>query len=307
MQKNETMSAFKEISKNYNECSVRNLDRCQDVAHCCRVEKSSPEESYDCFVGFDGHGRNTFNDMLKLIDLGEISEASDSLSEILKRTAEMNVRTENSGATYYEAKLYCNRVETCTVGDSQVAVFVDKKLVYISTPHNMKNPLEVERLKSRIESGEVCIRSDRQTPAIFSKDTVKLRDAEYVYFENVERIAVSQSLGHNNITGILPERRTTFFESGQEVAVVGGSDGLWDMINLIGIDSEEDLLTLATKTAVEIADMAELRWKQDWNVYWTNSKGEVQVFVDSFTNKQPSPQNPSSGYDDVSVCKIHKK
>jgi len=68
MQKNETMSAFKEISKNYNECSVRNLDRCQDVAHCCRVEKSSPEESYDCFVGFDGHGRNTFNDMLKLID-----------------------------------------------------------------------------------------------------------------------------------------------------------------------------------------------------------------------------------------------
>jgi hypothetical protein len=301
------MSAFQEEINNYNECSVRSLDKGQDVAHCCRVEKSVPEESYDCFIGFDGHGRNTFNDMLNLINLGEVAEATDSLSKILELTTEMNTRTENSGATYYEAKLYCNRVETCSVGDSQIAVFVDKKLVYISTPHNMKNPLEVDRLKSRIDSGEVCVRTDRPTPAIFSKDTLKFRDTEYIYFENGDKIALSQSLGHNNITGVVPERRTIFFEPGQEVAVVGGSDGLWDMINLSGPDMEDDLLAIATMNSFEIADIAEKRWKQDWNVHWTNSKGELQVFVDSFTNKKRSPQNPYSGYDDVSVCKIHKK
>jgi serine/threonine protein phosphatase PrpC len=301
------MSAFKEEVKNYLECSVRSLDKGQDVAHCCRVEKSIPEESYDCFIGFDGHGNNTFNDMLKLINLGEVAQAKDSLSEVLKQTTEMNTRTNNSGATYYEAKLYGNRVETCTVGDSQVAVFVDKKLVYMSTPHNMKNPAEVERLKSRVESGELCVRLDKPVPAIFSKDTLKFRDSEYVYFEDVEKIAISQSLGHNNITGIVPERRILFFEPGQEVAVVGGSDGLGDMINLCGPDMEEDLLTLATMSSVDIADIAEKRWKQDWNVHWINSKGELQVFVDGFTNKHRSPQNPYSGYDDVSVCKIHKK
>jgi serine/threonine protein phosphatase PrpC len=308
MYQNEIMSAFQEDSKIYNECSVRSLDKGQDVACCYRVEKFVPEESYECFIGFDGHGNNTFNDMLKLINLREVADAKDSLSEVLKQITEMNTRTYNSGATYYEAKLYSNRVETCTVGDSQVAVFIDKKLVYISTPHNMKNPAEVERLKSRIESGGLCAKlEDRQVPAIFSKDTLKFRDAEYVYFENGEKIAVSQSLGHNNITGIVPEKHTVFFELGQEVAVVGGSDGLWDMINLCGPDVEDDLLALATMSACEIADIAENRWKQDWNIHWTSSKGELQVFVDSFTNKERSPKNPESGYDDVSVCKIHKK
>lgn len=302
------MFAFQEeSSKNYNECSVRSLDKGQDVAHCCRVEKSTPEESYDCFIGFDGHGNNTFNDMLQLINLGEVAKAGDSLSEVLKQITELNTRTSNSGATYYEAKVYWNHAETCTVGDSQVAVFVDKKLVYMSTPHNMKNPLEVERLKSRVETGEVYIRPDKQVPSVFSKDTLKFRDAEYIYFENGDKIAMSQSLGHNNITGIAPERHTVFFEPGQEVAVIGGSDGLWDMINMSGPDIEEELLALATMSAVEIADMAEGRWKQDWNVHWINPKGELQVFVDSFTNKDISPQNPRSGYDDVSVCKIHKK
>jgi len=300
------MSAFQEEINNYNECSVRSLDKGQDVAHCCRVEKSVPEESYDCFIGFDGHGRNTFNDRLNLINLGEVAEATDSLSKILKLTTEMNTRTDNSGATYYEAKLYCNRVETCSVGDSQVAVFVDKKLVYISTPHNMKNPLEVDRLKSRIDSGEVCVRTDRPTPAIFSKDTLKMRDAKYIYFESGDMLALSQSLGHNNITGIVPERHTVFFESGQEVAVVGGSDGLWEMINLGGPDAEEDLLALATMSVIEIADIAEGRWKQDWNIQWINSNGELQTFVDRFTNKNITAQNPRSGYDDVTVCKILK-
>lgn len=301
------MSAFQEESKNYIDCSVRSLDKGQDVAHCCRIEKFMPEESYDCFIGLDGHGLNTFNNMLKFIDLGEIAEADDSLSEIIKRVTEMNTLTNNSGATYYEAKLYSNRVETCTVGDSQIAVFIDKKLVYMNTPHNMKNPLEVERLKPRVESGEVCIMPDKPVPVLISKDTLKFRQTEYIYFQNIERIALSQALGHNNITGIVPERNTIFFEPDQEVAVVGGSDGLWDMINMSGPDFEDDLMTLATKSAVEIADMAEFRWKQDWNIHWINPKGNMELFVDSFTNKQRSEKDPSSGYDDVSVCKIHKK
>lgn len=300
------MSTFQEKSKNYSECLVRSLDKGQDVAHCYKIEKSDPEESYECFIGFDGHGCNTFNDMLKLINLREVAEAHDSLSELLKRLTELNTRTNNSGATYYEAKIYRNRVETCTVGDSQIAVFVDKKLVYISTPHNMKNPLEIERLKTRMDSGGVYVSTDSSVPTIFSKDTLKFREAEYVFFENGEKIALSQALGHNNITGIAPERNTVLFESGQEVAIVGGSDGLWEMINLTGPDVEEDLLTLATKTATEIADIAEMRWKQDWNIHWINSKGELEVYVDSFTNKDRSPKNTSSGYDDVSVCKIFR-
>jgi len=302
------MASFqKEITMNYNECIVKSLDKNQDIAFCGRVEREDSNDSYEWFIGCDGHGRNTFNDLLKLLDWNLIAENSDSIIKLQKCIDEMNVKTHNSGATYYEAKLYNNRVETCVVGDSQIAVFIDSVLVYISTPHNMKNPLELQRLNKRIELNGVSVKKDNPVPKIFDATTLKLEESEYVYFEDGDRISMSQALGHNNITGISPEKNIILFEPGQEICIIGGSDGLWEMINLIGSDSVSDLSCLLTKNVSEIADMIEGRWKQDWNIIWTDSIGKERKFVDSFTNKNRSVNNPSSGYDDISVCKIYKK
>ena len=247
------MASFQEeIKMNYNECLVRGLDKNQDVAFCGRVERENSNDSYEWFIGCDGHGRNTFNDLLKLLDWNLIAEDSDSLIKLQKCIDEMNVKTNNSGATYYEAKLYNNRVETCVVGDSQIAVFIDNVLVYMSSPHNMKNPLEIQRLKDRVELRGVYVKKDNQVPKIVDANTLKLETSEYVYFEDGDRISMSQALGHNNITGISPEKNIILFEPGQEVCIIGGSDGLWEMINLSGPDSISDISCLLTKNVSEI-------------------------------------------------------
>ena len=286
---------------NYNACDVRGLDKNQDYACCGRVEKLVEEESFDWFVGCDGHGTDNFINILKRAKWDEIMAASDSFKDLIRYTTKYKYLYGNSGATYCEAKIFHDRVETCTVGDSQIAVFVDKQLAYISTPHNWSNPHEKERLKLRIDQKKVVVQKCSPVPEIFGATKIRLREGEYIHFENLERIAITQSLGHNDVTGYCPEKNVVFFYPGQEVSVVGGSDGLWEMVNTDGPDTELDMLFLATKSAIEIANMAESRWKQDWDFHWTDETGIERVAINSFTNKDT--KNQSSGYDDVSVCK----
>ena len=289
------------LAPNYNACDVRGLDKNQDYACCGRVEKLVKEESFDWFVGCDGHGADHFINILKRAKWDEIMAASDSFKDLIRYTTKYKFLYGNSGATYCQAKMFHNRVETCTVGDSQIAVFIDKQLAYISTPHKWSNPLEKERLKLRIDEKKVVVQKCAPIPEIFGTTKLRLREGEYIHFENLEIIAITQSLGHNDVTGYCPEKNVVFFSPGQEVSVVGGSDGLWEMVNTEGPDAESDMLFLASKSANEIADMAEARWKQEWDFHWTDAAGVERVAPNSFTNKNEKIK--SSGYDDVSVCK----
>jgi len=298
------------VGEFYNEHVVRGLDKDQDYAYSGRVEKEDKEESYSWFIGLDGHGNEgcEFFNIIKNMEWSKIAEEADSSSAVLAHLSTYKGKyIGNAGATYYEAKMFHNRVETCTIGDSQVAVFIDKKLAYISTPHNLKNPLEVQRLKSRFVSGDVYAIPSSQVAEVFGANKVRFRSSEYIYFENSTKTAMTQTLGHDGITGYAPEKHTIFFKPDQEVCVVGGSDGFWDMVNMVGPDMEEDLLCIASKTATELADMAEGRWKQEWNLHWKDATGKERVHVTGFENKERTPQNPSTGFDDVSVCKISNR
>lgn len=299
------MAAFQEVQVQVqldniiNENDVRGLDKNQDLAFKGKVEYG--EDPYEWFTGCDGHGLDVFPNILKRAPWPAIMATPDSLAALLHWLKKYDGISGNTGATYFEAKLFRNRVETCTVGDSQIAVFVDQKLVYINTPHNFQNPLECERLRERRETGRVTIKGAGLIPKICGATTLKQAPGDYIYFENGDKIALSQSLGHDNVTGISPEKHTVFFEPGQEVCVLGGSDGLWEMVNTEGPDAEADMLFLATKSANEIAAMAETRWKQEWNFIWTDGKGVERTAVNRF---QSDPRSGSSGYDDVSVCRM---
>jgi serine/threonine protein phosphatase PrpC len=70
----------------------------------------------------------------------------------------------------------------------------------------------------------------------------------------------TQSLGHRGITGLEPSVHIIDIQSNDEITVIIGSDGLWDMI------CEEDTQFLSTcSSAEELCKFAEDRWKQEWN------------------------------------------
>ena len=257
-------------------------------------------ESFHWFYGGDGHGSNIVIDLLQSLDPAVVMAKQNSLNYILEQF-EPHIHNHNyrsSGSTYYEAKVYNDRAEVCIVGDSQVAIFIDNRLEYISTPHNLKNPLEKARLEQRMQDMDVYVKSSGDIAQIMGADKVKLRDSEYIYFKNSEKLAMSQSLGHQNVTGVSPELFTIPLHPGQTVCIVGGSDGLWEMVNFSGEDAEGDMAFLSSKSAEDIVAMAEGRWKQEWNIYWKDPKSGRDLVA-----KQRFPAN---GYDDISACVIRK-
>jgi serine/threonine protein phosphatase PrpC len=284
----------------YNECAVRGLKSDQDFAFCGRMpaEDSETNEAYDWFYGGDGHGRNALVDLLRSLDPHTVIAKRDSLRYIQDQIEPQKAYHQSSGSTYYEARVFGDRVEVTLSGDSQIAIMIDGKIEYISTPHNMRNPLEQERLAHRMQMHDVWVTASGNVGKILASDKMTLRESEYVHFANGDKIAMSQSLGHQNITGLMPEKFTLSLQPGQVVCVVGGSDGLWDMINLAGESAESDIAFLASHSAAEIVDWIEARWKQEWTIFWKDPKSQRDCVA-----KQRFMR---SEYDDVSACVIRK-
>jgi serine/threonine protein phosphatase PrpC len=282
-----------------SKCIFRGLDKNQDYGI---IEKFG---TYTCMIGFDGHGSDSYINFIRRMDLKTCMEKEDTLSTILQYEELYRRHGINSGATYVEAKIYDDRVETCSVGDSQIAIFIDDVLVYMTTPHNLKNVSEKERMSERIESGSIIVSPHGAIPETFGKNTLKARPAEYIIYENGEKLAFTQALGHLGITGIQPEKNVIYFTHGQKVRVLMGSDGLWEMMNLREDlkrdkldDYLEDFAILSSASCLEIINLAETRWKQNWNYYYDLTRTELCTTT-SFRNTDP--RSRSSGYDDVLV------
>jgi serine/threonine protein phosphatase PrpC len=253
------------------------------------------EEEYEWGALLDGHGSRIFNYFKKLaerqdwVNIMKAERPDLALIESLQKS-EPDFSSNTSGATMSLMKAFPNRIETMNIGDSQTAIYKNGKLVYINTPHNRKNQAEITRLETRVMNYEP---SPYPTPYIVEAGKMRLKDTEYCIFEDGTKLAMSQSLGHNHITGYDAEVHIELFEDGDKMRVVMGSDGLFDMIikeedGENEIDTRQDLLDMLNMSAEDLLDKVEARWKQDWFLYDGTEKGCVTSY-------------PKNMLDDISV------
>jgi hypothetical protein len=101
---------------------------------------------------------------------------------------------------------------------------------------------------------------------------------------------MTQALGHDGITGYAPEKMTLYFTPDVEVTVIIVSDGFSEMI------LEEEIPTFHEFTADFLADLAERRWRQEWEIKGSNPKDLEQIVLQKF-----------GGFDDILVLKMSNK
>jgi hypothetical protein len=78
-------------------------------------------------------------------------------------------------------------------------------------------------------------------------------------FKTGESIVPTMALGHNNMTGFDPDVVTMRFKLTDHVRIVSGSDGFWGMI-VKSLDEDK----LKTFTLEQLIELAENRWRQEW-------------------------------------------
>lgn len=286
---------------------VLGMDKNQDL----EFHGTSFSEEFGCYswgVLMDGHGTSAFINKMKELDWENIMSQLDPWETLHKILIDIKCSygRQSTGSTLLMMRSFSNRLETLSIGDSQIIIYKNDEIVYKSTPHNLKNPLEVERLKKLPPGSWNHEIKKNPVSLIRSSNTIRAKASEYISFECYTQldtlIAMSQSIGHDNCTGYEPEKNIVYFEPEDKVRCILGSDGLFDMILLEhAISSEpplipeemqdilydqDDLLNLSAK---ELVQKAEMRWKQKWNYRWCISD-YTRVMETHF-----------GGYDDISA------
>ena len=255
------------------------------------------EAEYKWGVVIDCHGTNRFKNLLETFDWKTImahAEPDIKLIELVR--AKRGTYGKDSGCMLILLKIFSGSIHTYCLGDSRVAIYKNGERVYVNCPHNRLNPLEIERLKNlRVEfewtkdplphiSSSTIMRGQKQTYSKFYNE----------YGALLCKIAPTQALGHNEATGYQFEKHIETFTFEDDMRVVAGSDGFYDMFLLEGEvaeDVEQDRVDITTMSVEQLLQKAENRWKQSWNYHWNKASPEM-MFETVF---------PHDSYDDLSL------
>jgi serine/threonine protein phosphatase PrpC len=223
---------------------------------------------------WDGHGSNSvIQELRSIVKRGKLDEIMDTESPVITITDHLlstNIcRTyESSGTTMNFCIFDGNTLSCSNCGDSRTFVFRNGECIFISEDHNSKNEKERERLQGKVKY------SPSQSLRMISESELTCTPAEYIQFQNGNLLAISQAIGHNNITGIDPTTISIAVESTDKIVALCVSDGVVDM--LWKDDNDEvkpsDLKMLYSFSADDLKNKILSRWLQPWDM--TNLNGE---------------------------------
>ena len=285
-------------------------------------DQTNQDQDFDYIIVCDGHGdvyKNFMQDIRQL-NMDALVSTECPATTLYHLMNDSNKYHIQAGCTFACAKIYHDRVDTFTIGDSNIFVYINKQLAYVSPDHNIHNESEVERLAA----AEITyVVKDDQTFKLISPTVVIPHKAQSMHFvepipyiepySNCDLyVAMSQTIGHHGITGLAPARQTIYFNKAVDcVDIFVASDGVWDIFDPETIEHDMHFILNEKKiikqessleseleldldlknifvTAEIIAYEAEKRWKQGWD-YEYNGK----VY--------PDTEFGSKGWDDVSV------
>jgi hypothetical protein len=268
-------------------------------------------ELFDLIELYDGHGPDLCINALRYhINTTEIIRTSllPEVSIQLKLSIDYPLMPWDSGSTFVCAKIFANRIECRSVGDSEIWIYKNDERVYNSPVHNWHNLEEQSRIR------DVGIKAKPRSdyvPVLLSPTKIRMDPSfrvQWISFAtrsatiSGETIVASattakpsnppdrlvfvptQSLGHRGITGLQAAIQTIWFEPSDAVKVIVGSDGLWDMIMA---DCDKEIL--CSGSATDLAELAEKRWRQEWD------------FVEDPDEPDRTIKNTFDSFDDISV------
>lgn len=236
------------------------LSKMQDFAASGSARDNETNEPFQWAVVCDGHGTNAVIEMVRQqIGLAVVqAEPCTALQSSVCATKKLGY--ESSGCTAIITKIYKDRCLIQSVGDSTVIVMKDGEPVWKNTLHNWDNLEERGRLREKNPLNNAI---PTKCTRVLSPETMCYMPSWYVtFFGYVQHLAMTQAIGHDNMTGIAPSTYEFVIEPGHEYKVMAFSDGVGDMLIEGNVD---EMSAICKMTANEILQFAESRWRQSWH------------------------------------------
>ena len=245
------------------------------------------EDNKTWIVVFDGHGRHKqpapVVDLIRLLkqynwkQLMETREDRNPIHMIEEKIKLVYQCTSGIGAAISIIEIIDNKnVTIWWKGDAAVKIFKKngEDINIVTTTKIPSMEQEIVRLASQdisattVDSWQVCGLSETE---------LTMRKNPIYVFENTERINMSQSIGHNGLTGMVDQKIEYTLNDDDEYRIWAGSDGIWD---IAGLDNEDVLNKFWTYSARNIAEWAVNQWNREWVYVWYDTKTPGQMIGD---------------------------
>jgi serine/threonine protein phosphatase PrpC len=246
---------------------------------------------------FDGHGNNQAPNRIRSAPLDDIMEKPASwahLQTFINSDDKADGQTKlKSGSTMVYAKAEVSptgiEVTITNIGDSTAVVFLNGEPIFVTTQQDYENGAEMARLikENRVNIQMPLVKQDSNFE-VLSPNTLRSIEGTYIEFvspEGRQTLSMSQCLGHGGITGLKPDVTVFKFNPTDTIKVVLFSDGVSDVMPVIGAVASSTIPFMTTPTSM--LDEAERRWKQEWNVH--SGTDLRKIYQTKF---------PKNGYDD---------
>jgi len=285
----QTLSTPPQIEITMRQTAVKQLGKGQDRILDGVGVHPETDERFEWILVLDGHGtNNVINIMDNHIDWDDVvvqpTPAEYLNKKLNEKSAALYTNQTSSGCTFSLVRIYDNRIETFMVGDSKIAVLIDDEQPIVTKPHNYYDKEEMERIDYKLVPS-MPYKKDL-TFEIVSGTTLCYRDGFSMNFRVGSLLAISQALGHNNKTGLIPRTNVIPITSEQTINVIIASDGYWDM----HFDDESEWNDIRNMSADELVEKTAQRWLQEWFVIYEKENPTVG-----------SNQRFTNGADDVAI------
>lgn len=272
--------------------SMNQLSKGQDQTYTGDFIDEETNEKVHYAINFDGHGSDVCINKLRTMDLVPFLKMENPIEEIAEYLIRQKtvIHYTSSGACVAIALVYTNRIVLFNCGDTQVVLFMNDKLVYISEPHDLEREGELELVK---KSGKFFDITQTSTISVVAPTKIKAKTSKYVRYVTGNMLAPTRAIGHNGIIISKADRVEFKIEDGKKYRVVLASDGVFDVAIM---DNQEDIEVFAkSDDADTIVQYYSNRWLQEWSRM--EQKGEDFVEVSTFRFSKAE-------CDDVSACVV---
>ena len=251
-------------------------------------------------AAFDGHGNDHAIEKIRAANLLTIMQSPApwlDLQRLMDDDTSATLDTKrNSGSTMVFTKIKVSpeniHVSICNIGDSCAVLFINGEPVFVTKPHCLENAEEMARLvrENRVDLNDLYSMRDLDFE-ILSPTTLRSIDGKYMWIHshdkrNRQEMSMTQSLGHDRLTGLQPSVSTFQCNRSDNIRVCLFSDGVTDVMPVRSTCS-------FMQTTTALLDEAERRWKQEWTVYYK---------MDTCIRHKVS--FPKNGYDDCCCAMI---
>ena len=256
-------------------------------------------------ASFDGHGKNQAIEKIREADLSTIMQGDtpwlDLQTLIQSDTSAFPYIKQNSGSTmvFTKVKILPTHIEVSiyNIGDSYGVLFLNDEPVYVTKTHTLENSVEFTRLvqENRVDLNDLYSIKDSDFE-ILTPTMLRSIKGRYIWMQTEGgkryEMSMTQSLGHNGLTGLQPGVATFYCSRSDNIRVCLCSDGVTDVLPVNDL-ANGSTFSFMQSTTTALLDEAERRWKQEWTVY--SERDARTIYKTRF---------PKNGYDDCSCAMI---